>query len=67
MLERDMYLVKIIKDVKQLTMLSKCQNLLDDNRREQLRHTKDNVIDLDSDTDYNDGVLEMKNQATRPD
>lgn len=67
MLEKDMNLVKIIKDVKQLTMLSKCQNLLDDNRREQLRHTKDNVIDLDSDTDQNDGTLEMKNQATRPD
>ena len=67
MLEKDMNLVKIIKDVKQLTMLSKCQNLLDDHRREQLWHTKDNVIDLDSDTDQNDGTLEMKNQATRPD
>ena len=61
MLEKDMNLINTIKDVKTLVTLSKCQNLLTDERRYLLHHTKDNLIDLDSDTDANKGFVEMMN------
>ena len=59
MLEKDMNLINTIKDVKTLMTLSKCQNVLNDEKRYLLQHTKDNIIDLDSDTDGNKGFIEM--------
>lgn len=46
-LERDLDVIRLVKNNKNLVTLSRCSFITDSVRMEHLRHAKDNVIDLD--------------------
>ena len=52
-LEEEVNLVWIVKEIRKLKALAECSTLSSQQREFLLDHGKNNLIDLDSDTDFN--------------
>ena len=53
-LGQDLNLIDFIKTQKNLKTLAKCQNLLTKERMAKLEHTRAHLIDLETDSSYED-------------